>query len=324
MDYKYTELDYAKLIYKDGIQSENHLPTELRLVATYMRRDLNYKPKKLKAELESWAENHIAGYKKELYYKILKRAINQACKKGSKLINISSVKFYQYELDYIDSLKIINEDDTLYEYAYECKKFLFTLLFKMKVNKIISESKAQEPFDYKGKYFKGGQKKYTELKKLAKLSEKLKINEDIIYTLWKNNLITPMYNGLIKMNFMEQIYKLQDENQEVSEAVIEVKDFDSVGWYYDYYKGDPKIMFCAVCGKIFKKKSNKQLCCSDECSKENNYKPIETKTITCVDCGKEVEIDPSSRCIKCEDCRKKSLQESWKKASAKYKNKKKS
>ena len=176
------------------------------------------------------------------------------------------IEFYKYELDYIDGLNIKDDNDQDYEYAYECRKFLFTLLFKMKVNKLISEQKAVEPFDYKGKYFKGGQKKYTELKKLAKLPEKLKINEDIIHTLWNNGLITPMFNGLIKMDFMEHIYQLQEENKEDNISVITVKDFESVGWYYDYYHDDNKIMFCERCRKIFKKRNNKQIYCSDECA----------------------------------------------------------
>lgn len=266
MDYKYTELDYAKLIYEQGLQSENHLPTELRLVATYMRRFLGYKPKKLREQFEIWAEKYISGYKRELYYKKINRAINQACKKGSILINISEIEFYKYELDYIDSLDIKNEQNEVCEYSYECKKFLFTLLFKMKVNKLISENKAIEPFEYKGKYFKGGQKKYTELKKLAKLPEKLKINEEVINTLWNNGLITPMFNGLIKMDFMEKIYELQKENTDNNVPVIIVKDFESVGWYYDYYHEDNRIMFCEKCGKIFKKKNNRQIYCSEECA----------------------------------------------------------
>ena len=100
MDYKYTELDYAKNIYENGFQSEQHRPTELRLVATYMRRVLDYKPKKLREEMYKWCESHIVGYKRELYYKRINSAINKACKKGSMLVNVESVQFYKYEMDY--------------------------------------------------------------------------------------------------------------------------------------------------------------------------------------------------------------------------------
>lgn len=274
MDYRYTELDYAKSIYENGFQSDTHQPTELRLVATYMRRILGYKPKQLKEEMETWAKNNIVGYKREIYFKMMKTAINKACQKGSKLINIDHVDFSKQEMDYLCGLEIYDGVDAekKSEFSYECQKLLFTLLFKMKVNKIITEAKSTDTeYVYKGKYFQGGQKKYTELKKLAKLPEKLKINEDIIYTLSINNLVTPMFNGLIKLDFMEQIYKLQEkaESTPVASAIV-VQDYDSVGWYFDYYTGDKKISFCENCGTIFKKKSNRQLYCCEECSTDIN------------------------------------------------------
>lgn len=276
MDYKYTELDYAKKIYDDGFQSDKHIPTELRLVATYMRRILDYKPKKLREEMYKWCESHIVGYKRELYYKRINSAINKACQKGSMLINVESIDFYKYEMDFINNLYVMGDidDKEESEYSYECKKLLFTLLFKMKVNKFITESKSlDEDFEYKGKYFKGGQKKYTELKKLAKLPEKVRINEDIINTLWINGLVSPMFNGLVRLDFMEEIYDIKKDDNELEEnVVLQVKDYDSVGWYFDYYNHDKKITFCKECGKIFKKRSNRQEYCSDECFDEYRRK----------------------------------------------------
>lgn len=272
MDYKYTELDYAKNIYENGFQSVQHRPTELRLVATYMRRILDYKPKQLREEFYKWCESNITGYKRELYYKMINSAINKACKKGSMLINVESIDFYNYEMDFINELYIMGDidDQDESEYTYECKKLLFTLLFKMKVNKYITETKSMDDdFIYKGKYFKGGQKRYTELKKLAKLPEKARINEDIINTLWINGLVSPMFNGLVKLDFMEEIYEIEkDENTDKS-VVLKIKNFDSVGWYFDYYNGDKQILFCGECGKIIKKRSkfdgSTKYC--DECAK---------------------------------------------------------
>lgn len=271
MDYKYTELNYAKKIYENGFQSEQHKPTELRLVATYMRRILDYKPKKLREEMYKWCECNIPEYKKELYYKMINSSIRKACQKGSMLTNIDRILFYKYEMDYINGLFIKEDIDLQKEsvYSTECKKILFTLLFKMKANKLLAETKSNdEDFEYTGKYFKGGQKKYAELKNLAKLPQKVRINEDIIHTLWINGLVSPMYNGLIKLNFMEELYELQNNNKEIDNTIaLEIKEYDSVGLYFDYYNKDKKISFCKECGKIFKKKSNRQEYCSNECSK---------------------------------------------------------
>lgn len=278
MDYKYTELDYAKNIYENGFQSEQHMPTELKLVAIYMRRVLDYKPKKLREEMYRWCESNISGYKRELFYKRINSAINKACQKGSMLINVKSIDFFKYEMDFFNDLYIIRDidDQKESEYSYECRKLLFTLLFKMKVNKYITETKSiDKAFKYKGKYFKGGQKRYTELKKLAKLPEKVKINEDIINTLWVNGLVSPMFNGLMKLDFMEEIYAIQNTDKKLDTTVVlQINDYDSVGWYFDYYNQDKKITFCKECGRIFKKKNNRQEYCSDRCFEEyrRNYK----------------------------------------------------
>lgn len=278
LDYKYTELDYARNIYENGFQSEQHMPTELRLVATYMRRVLDYKQKKLRKEMYKWCEHNISGYRRELFYKRINSAINKACQKGSMLVNVDSIDFYKYEMDFFNGLYIMNDidDQEESEYSYECKKLLFTLLFKMKVNKFFTEIKSTDKdFEYKGKYFKGGQKRYTELKKLAKLPEKVRINEDIINTLWVNGLVSPMFNGLVKLNFMEEIYEIKNTTKDLDNTVaLQIKDFDSVGWYFDYYNQNKKITFCKECRKIFKKKNNRQEYCSDECFEKyrRNYK----------------------------------------------------
>lgn len=263
MEYKYKELDYAKQIYEHGFIFEKHRPTELRLLATYMRRVLDYKPKKLREELNKWCLIHIIGFRPELYYKMINRAIHSACKKGSTLINIENIDFHQYELDYLNHLHISGD------YPYECKKLLFTLLFQIKINKQIMEVKnTKADLEYQGKYFKGGSRKYTELKKIAKLPDKLKINEDIIHCLWNSGLVTPMYNGLIQLNFMDEIRKMQEQETDLDKTIaLQIKDFESVGWYFDYYHENKKIVFCKCCGKIFRKRSNKELYCSEECKK---------------------------------------------------------
>lgn len=271
MNYKYRELDYARTIYEHGFQSAQHQPTELCLVATYMRRFLDYKPKRLTEALYQWCESHIPGYQKEVCYKMIQSAIRSACKKGSTLINIDSIAFYPYEMDYIQALSIsenaINEKESSYSYA--CKKTIFTLLFLMKIKTRIAEAKGiEQKSDGQGHFFQGGQRKYTELKKLAKLPEKVKINEDIINTLWVNGLVTPMFRGMIRLDFMDQLQEIQNSAQNLQTFVaLQIQDFDSVGWYYDLYEHDKKIAFCKECGNIFRKKSNRQEYCSCECSK---------------------------------------------------------
>lgn len=250
MNYKYNEKEYAKIIYEKGIQDINFLPTELRLVATYLRRDLDKKPKQVREDLIKWCEetSGIKDFKIEKYYKIINKAINQATKKGSCLIQVDEIEIYNYEMDYIDNLNIESE------YEYECKKVIFTLLCKAKLNKLISNQRNSESKEEMSLYFQGGTRKYNELKKQSNLSQKAKINENIFYDLSKNELITPMFNGLIVLNFIKDINDLEKEIVG-KETKINIKFFEDFGYYYDYYHNAKGIKQCQNCGKIIKIKS---------------------------------------------------------------------
>lgn len=296
MNYKYNELDYAKLIYDSGFQTK-HIATELRLLAIYMRRNLDYKPKELREEMYKFCKNNIPEYNKAKHYKIINKAINQACKKGSILVKIDKINIYDYELEYIESLNICDGNGEISSYAYECKKVIFTLLCQMKLNKIITKTRNNE--ESKGLYFKGGNRKYNNLKKIAKIPEKLKINDDIIYTLGQSNIITIMFNGLIKLNFMEDINEITKNNEERN-VVIEISDFDTVGWYYDYHNGINKIKLCKECNQPFRQTKHDILYCNKH---KDYYQPIGTKIITCIDCGEEIVVDgivkKQERCTDC-------------------------
>ena len=260
---KYNELNMAKDLFLNGLKEQTNIYNELRLVATYMRRYLDYKPKELRLQMYGYSEKFIVGYKREKYYPIINKAINQAIKKGSCLIDIDSIFIYKEELDLINSFRIESNHE------YECRKLMFTILTKMKLNRAIFEIRnIDEEKTSSGLFFKGGQRKYNELKKQAKISEKIRINEDLFHSLYQNKLVTPMYNGLIKFDFMEELNKVEKK-----EELIEVKQFDEIGWFYDYLMGDKKIKLCESCNKLIKVKSKtkpEKYC--EECAYTMNLK----------------------------------------------------
>lgn len=254
MDYKYNELEYAKKILEHGFQSPQHLPTELRLVATYMRRILNYKPKELKEEFYKWCELHIDGYNRVLYYKTINCAINKAIKKGSCLIAVESVKIYQDELDYIINSSIVDHDNHKYIYSYDCQKLMFTFLVRSKLNKQLFDKKNTDgKREYKGISFCGSQKQYTELKKIAKLPQKLKISEDIIHYLYLSKLVTPLNSGILRLDYIKDIYKKINNNGKTPVLVID--EFDKIGWYFDLFNSDNSIKKCEECGCLINSRS---------------------------------------------------------------------
>lgn len=263
MNYKYNELEYAKIIYENGLQDHGHLPAQLRLTAIYMRRILGYKPKKLKEEFYAWCERNIPGYQPALHYKAVNRAISQAVKKGSTLVSLPFVPVFQKELDYIHQISSISGP-----YEYPCRKLLFTLLVQMKANQVVAAQRDPDRSPSgKDLFFKGGQRKYAQLKKIAALPENLRINEDLIHALYLSGLVTPMYGGMIRLDFMRELPK---DGLSQEEPCFLVEDLEHIGRYFDYYHRQPRIALCACCKRPFYKKSNSQVYCCETCYKTSN------------------------------------------------------
>ena len=60
MSNKYNELEMAQDLYENGLQNMNNIGNELRLVAIYVRRVLDLKPKQLREQMY--------GYSEKIYY----------------------------------------------------------------------------------------------------------------------------------------------------------------------------------------------------------------------------------------------------------------
>lgn len=312
MDYKYNELEYAKLIYDKGFQTK-HIPTELRLLAVYMRDILEMKPKKRREELYKYCEVNIPNYNKAKYFKTINRALQQATKKTNKLITIKEINIYQNEVDYINSVQLSDNH----------KKVLLALLVHKKLSKMVYDIKnADNPDkrDYNMVFFNGGTKIYNNIKKISNIPTSIKLNEDIIHDLlnYKLNdtdekyLITALHNGLIILNFI-------DELNESGNIPITIKNFNNVGWYLDYYNNIKNIKLCKHCNQPFKQTKNDILYCSEH---KQYYVPMETKTITCIDCGEEVEVDARNMTkVRCNECQKVINREKTRLRVQKFRNK---
>lgn len=278
-NYKYNELEYARLIYNKGFQTK-HIPTELRLLVLYYKEVLKLKPKQRMEMIYDYCEKNMPDYKRAKYFKMINKALNQANKNEQKLITVENIKIYQGELDYINSLDI----------EYNFKKVLFTFLVQMKLNKVVYEYKNEKP--YNSRYFKGGSIKYNNIKNMANLENNISINDDIIYYLNQYKLVTILHKGLIELNYLEYC-------KEDGDVIIEVKNYDNIGWYFDYYNNLPKMNLCKHCHQPFKQtRSN-----IEYCSLHKGYQPIKIKKIICVDCGNEFDVDSkNTHSVRCEKC----------------------
>jgi len=82
-------------------------------------------------------------------------------------------------------------------------------------------------------------------------------------------------------------------------TVLKVNDFRELGYEYRQYCGE-QFIHCAECGILMKPNKNgtKKYC--DNCA---GYTPQKYKTVTCIDCGKEFEVNSmnnqTNRCAEC-------------------------
>lgn len=271
MNDQYNELDYAKAIYENGFLT-NHIMTELKLVAVYIRRVLNRPPKLLKRDLYEFGAKYLPDYRVERDYVMLDKAIRFAVKKDSALTHITSIAVHQNELDYLLGVPIgagADADD------YICRKVMFTYFIYMKLNTAALRCKNQSllaaalPEEaqtlFQGHSFKGGMAKYNKIKKMADLPVKTDINCDVIGRLGRSGLVTILFQGMIRLNFMDELYEL---GRQESPVVMEVRNFEHVGWYLDYHLGLPRMRHCSHCGAPFKHHGPRHEYCGEECAQE--------------------------------------------------------
>lgn len=300
-NYKYDEISYAEKIYKDNKFQTKHIPTELKLLVLYYRDYLKLKAKDRKEKLTQFCIDNIPNYNRATHFKIVNRALQKGSNKKEKLVKIESIPIYQKELDYINGLDI----------QYDYKKMLFAFLVQMRLNKTMFEIRNKDK-EYKStNYFKGGKQKYQNIKSMANVNSKIDINDDFINDLSQgdNPLITIMYAGLIRLDFLNNC-------KQEGDTVIEVKDYENVGWYLDYYNRVDKIVLCDYCGQPFKQRHRNEC----YCKKHKEYQPMETKIINCVDCDKEVIIDSKdNQTTRCKECQYLATLEKYKRYNKKRK-----
>jgi len=232
-----------------------------------------------------FCEENIPNYNRASHYKIINRALQKGSDKKQKLIKVEKLDIYEDEVEYINSLSI----------NYQYKKLLFAFLVQMRLNKIVSEFKNGK--EYKSIYFKGGKQKYQNIKSMANVSNRININDEFINKLSQgdNSLISSLHSGLISLNFLNGC-------KQTGDVAIEIKDYENVGWYFDYYNHVDKIRLCEYCGQPFKQQHGNER----YCKKHKEYQRIENKEIICCDCHKTFKVNGIVKNKKrCEECQHK-------------------
>lgn len=244
----------------------------LSLIAKYYYWYLGYKKKKIVSLLFEFLSKSYPKYEmKEDNWKVTVDKI--AARAGdNKPFEISGVKITKSEMQKINEI----HNKTL-------ERLMFTMLCVAKLNNIKNEKN-------KGWVNLGSK----ELFQYARISCRAEERDIKIGQLWQMGLLEFSKRN---DNLNCRVTIIDDDSDEE----LFVADFRELGYEYRLYKGENFIR-CGECGILTKaNKSGTKKYCKD-CSM---YSPIKTKTIICVDCGKEFKVESKNnqtcRCFNCQN-----------------------
>ena len=220
---------------------------------------------------------------KELLSDFLNRCLKDKYKESKWIDSIfyQVVKSKKYTLKKVDNVIVTKSEMEIIQSVKgkSRQKVLFTLLILAKYyNAVSDKNKNWTNLEYK-KIFKLANVQ------LSIQNQALLIND--LYNCGFVNVSKNVGKPNIQVNFVDN----------ESDTVLTITRLKDLGKEYLMFCGEDYIR-CQKCGTLVKnyKNTNKY------CKTCGQYQPIETKIITCVDCGKEIEINSSSRKIRCNDC----------------------
>ena len=227
---------------------------------------------------------------KELLSDFLNRCLKDKYKESKWIDSIfyQVVKSKKYTLKKVDNVIVTKSEIEIIQSVKgkSRQKVLFTLLVLAKYyNAISDKNKNWTNLEYK-KIFKLANVQ------LSIQNQALLIND--LYNCGFVNVSKNVGKPNIQVNFVDN----------ESDGVLTITRLKDLGKEYLMFCGEDYIR-CQKCGTLVKnyKNTNKY------CKTCGQYQPIEAKTIVCIDCGKEIEIDSRSRKIRCDDCYKLERQE---------------
>ena len=242
----------------------------LSIIAKYYYYCLNYKKSKIEMLLNDFMfKNYSIGYQsdrlswQDTIEKIVKKVNNYT------LLELDGVKITKSELETISGIGNPNKE-----------RVMFTILCLAKFG-IARNPQSNGWVNTDSK----------EIFKMARVSCKAKERELYIGDLCDRGLLElPKRNDNVSL----RVTFIDDGEEELF-----ISDFRELGYEYLKYNGENFIR-CAECGILTRGNKNRTKRYCKDCAA---YTPQKSKTIICVDCGKEIVISGNNkRTIRCDNC----------------------
>lgn len=234
MKLELNENSKIKIILKEGLVSDKPSET-INLLARYYNKQNMNQEQIVQAINKFMIKNDSSKYNSVTWEDLVEGIVKTVIKNNNDLIEVKEIKITKSEIEYVKLLE-----------TEKIQKLIFTYLVYAKIfNQINPKNKNWVKGEYRNEIFKDADIKETgkeQLKTIHKLIglEVLKIAKNIT-----NNSVN-----------------LDNVINEESEAELIINDFRELGLQWLRYMEDKNICNCNECGRLFKRKSNKQKVCS--------------------------------------------------------------
>ena len=262
-----------EIINKKSVSDNTYADLILLIKYYYSQARKNNKKLKMKeviTELQEYLKPQYDNYQSVDWYNRLEKLIKKY--KNTPLYNVDSIPITDSELTTIKSIK-----------NKKLEKVAFVSLVLAKYYNLKNEKNN----DYVNA-------EYSVIFGLARVTATIMYEQpSLLHELKEMNLVQRS-NRIDNPNF--RVLFIDDD----SPVVLHITDLRELGYQYLKYKGE-KFIECAECGVLLRKKNN----ATKYCPACRGYQPIQFKTLTCVDCGKEfVVAGNNKRTCRCEECQK--------------------
>lgn len=283
-EYIFNERAFIENMMGNGIVDEVNINKTIKKLARYnyyvagLNEDDNYNA------IVEYMNANCSYFSEVGSYSDIKGCIRDASKSVWK--DIQQVIITKSELEFIQSLNDIRQE-----------KLAFVLLADAKYDNACKQKQINLTY-----------LNNSDLYRLARVTMPIKERSLFLHFLYEKELVEVNINPTTTHKKLLYVSEQDDE----AEIVLTENNYKELAFTYMNWKNGG-YKECKSCGRLFKVRTNGQYC--KKCSPK--YKPIETKTIVCIDCGADVYIHPKdNKTCRCEYCQeeadKKSKREWWK------------
>ena len=288
-EYLFNEKKTIEAMIKEGFVDEVNINRTIKKLARYNHYVLALSSIESYAAIVEYMKKNYAEFSEVGSYKDIHGCIKDAPKGVWK--NIDKVIITKEELQKIKALDDIRKE-----------KLAFVLLADAKYDNAYKNSHQNLSFISN-----------SELYRLSRVTMPTKERSMFLHFLYKDKFVEIDLNPQFTGKKLTYVSSTDDEVAlELTENNYKELAFTYMNWKNGGYKE------CKCCGRLFKAKTNAQYC--KQCSPK--YKPKETKTITCVDCGMSFITNGivKNKC-RCDDCQEKHIRKLKTEKQREYRNK---